>query len=125
MAVAGYSYGGTLGAPTLTFGTVADLKGLDGETGVTRLALAPLEGDSGGPVLDDTGTVLGLLLPTKAGAQHLPEGVSFAANSEVIAALLTKAGVSVTRNDGSAPQLAPDDLSKLAMGMTVLVGCWD
>lgn len=125
VAVAGYSYGGTLGAPTLTFGTVADLKGLDGETGVTRLALAPLEGDSGGPVLDDTGTVLGLLLPTKAGAQHLPEGVSFAANSEVIAALLTKAGVSITRNDGSAPQLAPDDLSKLAMGMTVLVGCWD
>ncbi|MGE4325020.1 MAG: serine protease [Pseudodonghicola sp.] len=125
VAVAGYSYGGALGAPTLTFGTVADLKGLEGETGVTRLALAPLEGDSGGPVLDDTGTMLGLLLPAKTGAQHLPEGVSFAANSEVIAALLTKAGISVARNDGSAPQLAPDDLSKQAMGMTVLVGCWD
>lgn len=125
VVLAGYSYGGVLGAPTLTFGTVADLKGLAGETVLTRLALSPLEGDAGGPVLDDSGTMLGLLLPAPAGAQRLPEGVSFAANSDAIEALLGKAGVDIARNDGSAPQLAPDDLSKLAMGMTVLVGCWD
>ncbi|PJE32726.1 peptidoglycan-binding protein, partial [Pseudooceanicola lipolyticus] len=42
VAVAGYSYGGVLGAPTLTFGTLADIKGLGGETEQTRLALAAL-----------------------------------------------------------------------------------
>lgn len=125
VAVSGYSYGGLLGAPTLTFGTVADLKGLQGETGLIRLAMAPLEGDAGGPVLDQTGALLGVLLPAKQNGQLLPEGVSFAANAEAIAAMLAGAGTQIGQSDSMGAVLPPDDLSKLALGMTVLVGCWD
>lgn len=125
VAVAGYSYGGVLGAPTLTFGTVADLKGLQGETGLTRLALAPLEGDAGGPVLDQTGAVLGVLLPAKADGQRLPEDVSFAADADTVRAMLAEAGVQMAPSDSLGTPLPPDDLSRMAMGMTVLVGCWD
>ena len=32
IALAGYSYGGLLGSPTLTYGTLADLRGLNGDT---------------------------------------------------------------------------------------------
>ncbi|MGR3290002.1 MAG: trypsin-like peptidase domain-containing protein, partial [Paracoccaceae bacterium] len=39
IAVAGYSYGGALGAPSLTFGTLADLRGLNGDTAFNRLAV--------------------------------------------------------------------------------------
>ena len=125
VAVSGYSYGGVLGAPTLTFGTIADLKGLAGEANLTRLALSPLDGDAGGPLMDQTGAVLGVLLPAKDGEQRLPEGVSFAANAGTIAALLAEAGVEISQAPAMGTPLPPDDLSKLALGMTVLVGCWD
>lgn len=125
VAVSGYSYGGVLGAPTLTFGTVADLKGLQGEEGLTRLALAPLPGDAGGPVLDTGGGVLGLLLPAAEKGQRLPDDVSFAADAGVIRAMLAGAGVTIGEEAQTGTPLPPDDLSKLALGMTVLVGCWD
>jgi len=125
VAVSGYSYGGVLGAPTLTFGTVADLKGLQGEEGLTRLALAPLPGDAGGPVLDIGGGVLGLLLPAPADGQRLPDDVSFAADAGVIRAMLAEAGVMIAEEALAGAPLPPDDLSKLALGMTVLVGCWE
>ena len=125
VAVSGYSYGGVLGAPTLTFGTVADLKGLQGEEGLTRLALAPLPGDAGGPVLDTGGGLLGVLLPAAGNGQRLPDDVSFAADAGVIRAMLAEAGVTIAEEAQSGTPLPPDDLSKLALGMTVLVGCWD
>ncbi|TDK43193.1 serine protease [Antarcticimicrobium luteum] len=125
VAVSGYSYGGVLGAPTLTFGAVADLKGLGGEPELTRLALAPLPGDAGGPVLDTAGGVIGLLLPRGKGGQRLPEDVSFAADTGSIRAMLGAAGVQIDEEIASGAPLPPDDLSKLALGMTVLVGCWD
>ncbi len=125
VAVSGYSYGGVLGAPTLTFGTVADLKGLQGEEGLTRLALAPLPGDAGGPVLDTGGGLLGVLLPAAGSGQRLPGDVSFAADAGVIRAMLAEAGVTIGEEAQTGTPLPPDDLSKLALGMTVLVGCWD
>ena len=40
--------------------------------------MLPQSGDAGGPVLDDAGAVLGMLLPDKTGAaQILPEDVKF------------------------------------------------
>jgi len=125
VAVSGYSYGGVLGAPTLTFGTVAELKGLQGEQELTRLALAPLPGDAGGPVLDTGGKVLGLLLPRTEGDRRLPEDVSFAADAGAIRAVLAEAGLTVGDGEIAGAPLPPDDLSKLALGMTVLVECWD
>ncbi len=82
VAVAGYSYEGRLSAPTLTFGTLADLTGLRGEAELTRLALATQVGDAGGPVLDAGGAVIGMLLPRAGGnGQQLPDDVSFAADA--------------------------------------------
>ncbi|MEO0666236.1 MAG: serine protease, partial [Pseudomonadota bacterium] len=39
VAVAGFSYGGDLGAPTLTLGELAEMRGLDGDDRVKRLEL--------------------------------------------------------------------------------------
>jgi peptidoglycan hydrolase-like protein with peptidoglycan-binding domain len=125
IAVAGYPFGGTLGAPTLTFGTLEDLRGLSGEAGVNRLALAPLPGDAGGPVLDAAGSVLGMLLPASGeSGRVLPEGVSFAAEKSAILDFLARAGVEAAPQPRGAI-LDPEDLSRLAADMTVLVSCWD
>ena len=124
VAVAGYSYGGALGAATLTFGTLADLQGLAGEAQLKRLALTALPGDAGGPVLDTGGAVLGLLLPRDETDRRLPQDVSFAANADALRGFLASAGIT-TRNADQRAVMAPEDLTDLAAALTVLVSCWE
>jgi peptidoglycan hydrolase-like protein with peptidoglycan-binding domain len=124
VAVSGYSYQGVLGAPTMTFGKLADIKGLQGETELTRLALAALPGDAGGPVFDTGGAVVGMLLPKADSAQKLPGDVAFAADADAIRALLDGAGISAQISKASG-DLSPNDLVRISTGMTVLVSCWD
>lgn len=124
VAVAGYSFEGALGAPSLTFGTLSDVKGLRGETELKRLALAALPGDAGGPVLDTRGTVLGMLLPRATNGQQLPLDVSFAANRQAISNVLAEAGLAAESGDADGP-MTPTQLNRMASGMTVLVSCWD
>jgi len=125
LAVSGYSYGDALPAPVLTFGTLAATEGLDGQQGLKRLALTALPGDAGGPVVDATGAVVGILLPPSTDKTRvLPEGVSFAAAGSRIASTLQTKGITPAQaaRQGALP---PEDLAKAAAGMTVLVSCWD
>lgn len=125
IAVSGYSYGDALPAPVLTFGTLQAAEGLAGEQGLKRLALTALPGDAGGPVVDSTGAVLGLLLPASLDpARVLPEGVAFATTGPAIAAALQAQGITLTQatRQGALP---PEDLAKEVGRMTVLVSCWD
>ncbi len=123
--VAGYSYEDRLPAPVMTFGTLEDVTGLNGEAGLKRLTIETLAGDAGGPVLDATGAVIGLLLPPPAGtARQLPAGVQFAASAAEIARVLAPAGVTPLQAARSTA-LAPADLAETGSGMTVLVSCWD
>ncbi|MDF1854812.1 serine protease [Pseudooceanicola sp.] len=124
VAVSGYPYEGVLGAPTLTFGQLAEFRGLDGESDRWRLDLVGRAGDAGGPVLDQAGAVLGVLLPATQGSRKLPQGVSFIADTDAVLAALESAGVAATRG-GTGGLLAPEDLTKIGQQMTVLVSCWE
>ncbi len=124
VAVAGFSYGDVLDTPIMTFGILADLKGLSGEDGLQRLALATLPGDVGGPVFDQSGAVMGMLLPRTDGARQLPEDVNFAAKVPNIAEFLSSNGITVAAADAT-DAIAPEDLTALAADMTVLVNCWN
>ena len=124
IAVSGYSFEGVLSAPTITYGTLADITGLRGETNLKRLALAPLPGDAGGPVFDAGGGIMGMLLPRSEDGQRLPDGVSFATDADAIRGVLSSAGLSA-QSHSDRGSMAPEDLIRLASGMTVLVSCWD
>ena len=125
VAVAGYSYEDALPSPVITFGQLEDVQGLNGEQDVKRLAIATLPGDAGGPVLDGTGAVLGMLLPRATDpARILPDGVEFAVSSAVLRQMLTDQGVNATDSSANGA-LAPEDLTRKATGMTVLVSCWE
>lgn len=125
IATAGFSYGGALSAATLNFGTIQDLSGLSGEPDLARLAVVVEEGDAGGPVLDTAGGVIGMLLPgLQSGPRRLPDGVSFTAKTDVLTGLLSREGIRVHTIQGGGA-LAPEDLTRLAAGMTVLVSCWE
>ncbi|WP_104018064.1 serine protease [Roseovarius nitratireducens] len=125
VAVAGYSYEGLLGAPTVTFGQLAALEGLDGETHLKRLALSARTGDAGGPVLDGSGAVLGMLVPYETDGRSLPEGVSFAATNGALRTVLDAGGVTPRAATMAEADLSGEALTDRAEAMTVLVGCWE
>lgn len=124
VAAAGFSFEGVLGAPSMTFGTLSDVRGLGGEPNLSRLAMNTLPGDVGGPVLDAGGGVLGMLLPQDQGGRALPDGVRFALDREALQGVLAQAGLAAASTNSAAP-IDPVDLSAAATGMTVLVSCWD
>jgi S1-C subfamily serine protease len=124
IAVAGFSFGGVLPAASMTFGRLEDLRGLNGEDTLSRLSIGTMPGDAGGPVLDDGGAVLGMLMSPDAGDRQLPNDVSFAAKSDSVQAVLREAGVT-PQTTTSLPRLDPVDLTRKATAMTVLVSCWE
>jgi len=125
VAVAGYPYADAISAPVLTFGQLAAMSGLAGEASIARLRLTALPGDAGGPVLDATGAVLGVLLPaTTDPARLLPQDIALARRGASLAPLLAERGFAPTAATGGAV-MAPEDLARLARGMAVQVSCWN
>ncbi|MDI3336287.1 serine protease [Defluviimonas aestuarii] len=128
IAVAGFSYQDALDTAVMSFGTLADTRGLGGEEQLTRLSVRTLDGDAGGPVLDATGAVVGMLLPRdKDGSRVLPEDVGLALDGTTIRAALAGAGLVAepVAETASTAALAPEDLTMLGRDMTVLVSCWN
>ncbi|SMC72178.1 trypsin-like peptidase domain-containing protein [Primorskyibacter flagellatus] len=124
VAISGYSFGGVLSAPTVTYGTLQDLRGLSGDERLERLAVNAHPGDAGGPVYDTGGAVLGMLLPRDEGGKQLPDEVSFAADANTLREFFGTLGVTIDPAAAATP-MAPEDLTRLASGMTVLVSCWE
>ena len=124
VAVAGFPYGGVLVTPSLTFGRLADMRGLNGEETIKRLALTAQSGDAGGPVFDNAGSVLGMLLPSnESGGRVLPQDVSFSVDSDEILSSLNTAGIAAQTTD-AVTFMSPETLTLRAADNTVLVSCW-
>lgn len=124
--LAGYAFEGVLSAPSMSFGTLADVRGLGGEETMSRLALKSRAGDAGGPVLDRTGAVIGMLTAAPTDGPTLPDDVSFSLNAATLVAASKDAGVRLDppKQEGGA-SLTAFQLSEKASGMTVLVSCWE
>ena len=75
-------------------------------------------------MFDASGNVVGMLMPAPSGGQQLPQDVSFALESAVIAEVASAAGLSLIAAD-SGGAVTPRDLTLAAQGMTVLVSCWE
>ena len=125
LAVAGYSYGGKLSSPTLTYGTLADVQGLNGEPNIARLAIRAQDGDTGGPVIDQGGAVAGMLLATPSdNGQVLPTDVGFYAKTGPLVDFLGLNGIEAGGTAASGA-MTPFELSNHAADLTVLVSCWN
>ncbi|WP_163846328.1 trypsin-like peptidase domain-containing protein [Pseudooceanicola aestuarii] len=124
ISVAGYSYEGVLGAPTLTHGTLADIRGLNGEDGVDRLAIRTLPGDAGGPVFDAAGAVIGLLQSGEDAGRTLPEDVAFSVDGRLILDMLAEAGIQ-PRTASATASMPAEFVTRRANDITVLVSCWE
>lgn len=124
IAVAGYPFGGALSAASTTFGTLAELRGVNGEENVQRLDVATADSEAGGPVLDVTGNVIGMVLPGTLEGRTLPEEVTLALRGDQLIGLLQEAGIALTLAQ-PAGALNRENLSREAADMTVRVSCWN
>ncbi len=123
--VSGYSYGGRLGSATLTRGSWL---GNDPVTGDDRLAVINaglLPGDAGGPVLDQSGKVVGMLRPRVSADNKrlLPDDVHHVVTPVTIA---RQAGFPASTDNSSEGVVALRDAGILGetRAMTVLVQCY-
>lgn len=127
--VAGYPLQGVLATEfNVTTGNVSALAGPDD---AKRLQLtAPVQlGNSGGPVLDHSGNVVGMVVGklNAVGAAKLtgdiPQNVNFAVKGAVVRGFLDIHGVAYGRRPSNA-RLTSERIAELARSFTVAVHCW-
>lgn len=124
VAVAGFSYPEALTAPVLSFGTLSDLTGLAGEANRARLAVHTLAGDAGGPVLDGSGALVGIVLPRAAdGTKLMPADLTEAVQAMPLVQVLAEHGFMPTASEATGT-LAAEDLAVEAQKFTVQIACW-
>lgn len=113
----------------VTTGNINSLVGMDNDTRYLQIS-APLQpGNSGGPVLDRDGNVLGIatsvLGQTFAGATGiLPQNVNFAVRSNVAEIFLQSRSIEYAYGDAAATPLSTADLSEAAVPSVVQVLCF-
>jgi S1-C subfamily serine protease len=83
----------------VTEGVVSSLAGIGGDTRFIQMSAPVQLGNSGGPLIDNNGTVIGMVteklnaITVAAIIGNIPEGVSFALRREIILAFLSANGV--------------------------------
>ncbi|WP_413867658.1 trypsin-like peptidase domain-containing protein [Albidovulum sp.] len=128
VTVIGYPLSGVLGGVNVTRGAVSSLSGMGGDA--TRMQIsAPVQpGNSGGPVIDQRGAVVGVVV-SKLDAQRMaetmgdiPQNVNFAIRGEIAKLFLSMNGVEPSIESATDP-LAPEDLARRMTKVTVFVEC--
>ena len=129
LAVAGYPLRGLLSGFNLTTGNLSSLSGLGGDTRYLQITAPVQPGNSGGPMLDSAGNLMGVVV-SKLDAIRLAkitgdmaQNVNFALNANVLRSFLDAYSVDYA-SAGSDKPLAPTAIAEKARGFTVLVECW-
>ena len=129
VAVAGYPLAGLLASTlNVTRGNVSSLTGLGNEAKWLQISAPVQHGNSGGPVLDNTGNIIAVVtaklnaVRTAQETGDVPQNVNFALKGAVVRSFLEIHGIDYNRKP-SDEELTPEDLAALAHGFTVAVTC--
>jgi S1-C subfamily serine protease len=128
VVVTGYPLSSVMGTRTVTTtGSVSALVGLGNDARYMQISAPVQAGNSGGPVLDQTGAVVGIVASKlDAGRVYratgdLPQNVNFAIKASVARLFLEIEGLSLTAATGSLK--AAPDVAAIGRRATVLVEC--
>lgn len=119
-----YPLGGRVDAPSTTFATLSDIKSPAGDAAGMRLTVPGPLHDTGGPILDDTGTVLGLVAPPDENGMTPPADVARGIGSAAIAAALRAGGIEPSEAPAIDHMMPREEVAKAASEITALVSCW-
>ena len=117
----GFPLAGTLARDgSLTIGNVSSLKGPGDDASVTQITTPIQHGNSGGPLLDASGNLIGVVVAQLDPAKT--QNVNFAVELRTVARFLASNGVAVNQAT-SAATLSPVDVGERAQKFSFLVTC--
>jgi hypothetical protein len=129
VTVVGYPLVAVLGTrASVGFGHVAGTAGIRGNPGQMQISVPIQRGHSGGPVFDQAGHVIGVVvskLDALKVAQRmgdLPQNINFAIRGDVVRAFLEAQNVTYTASDGAA-KLENTEIASRGALVTVRVRC--
>ena len=116
----------------VTTGSLTALSGLQGNARLFQFSAPIQPGNSGGPVLDSSGRVVGLTtsvlglnaVMAAAAGISLPQNVNFATKSDVARDYLTQISVRLDESSAGASGLDPATVADMARRFTAKVECW-
>jgi len=126
----GYPLFGELAdSATITQGNINNLSGLGNDSRFIQFDAPSQPGNSGGPVLDSSGNVVGVashILSKKYADRtgHIAQNVNFAVKSYLVEGFLSSNDVSFEKAE-STEELKLPDIAEKAEKFTVLVECWE
>lgn len=124
----GFPLTGTLSSGgTVTNGTINALSGLRDDSRYLQISAPVQPGNSGGPLLDTGGNVVGVVTSSLGGrfartTGSLPQNINFALKADVARTFLEAAGVPV-ETTGGGRELSTPDIGEKARGFAVLIDC--
>ena len=123
MFLTSYPYGGRLNAPTITGGSVEDLRGLDNDGSKMRLSMPANSNDIGGAVFDEFGHLHGILVSPNASGRLLPSDTQVAIQLNKI----IDQGASLALNKANTTQepLREEALVTALSAPAALIECWE
>lgn len=113
----------------VTTGTVSALSGLGNDTAKLQIAAPVQQGNSGGPLLDRHGLVVGVVqsklnaLRIAGVTGDIPQNVNFAVNGATLQSFLEANGVGLRTAPPSGPALSAADVGEQAARFTVAIEC--
>ena len=128
VTAAGFPLQGAFTGIAITNGTISRLSGLKGDTGQVQIS-APIQlGNSGGPLLDSAGNVIGVVsgklnaMKVAGIIGDVPQNVNFAITGNALRAFLDTKGVNY-KEVGRDADLRGEQIAARASAFTVLVEC--
>lgn len=127
--VAGFPFSGQLSSTVkVTTGVVSSLAGYGDDSSKLQVDAAVQSGNSGGPILDSRGNVVGIIvsqLPKKLMLEKqgvIPENTNFGIKSSAARAFLEVNGVALVKP--SSLPISRENVADLITDTTHLIGCW-
>ena len=129
VTIVGYPLVGVLGAkPSVGFGNVTSTVGIRGNPGQMQISVPVQRGASGGPVLDQAGNLIGVVVAKLDALKFaermgdLPQNVNFAIRGEAVRSFLEAQKVEVAISSNSAT-LESTAIASRGAAVTVRVRC--
>jgi S1-C subfamily serine protease len=126
----GYPYHGLLTSDfTVTTGIVSSLSGLLNDTRYLQISAAVQPGNSGGPLLDASGEVVGMVaaklnaLKFAKATGDIPQNINFAIKTGTLRDFLDNSVVPYQMGESKKNELKTSDIARSAREFTLLISC--